>query len=90
MPERKPRRSVERHSVFLNIPYDSAFENLYLPYIAGLSAFGLVRRAVTNELQLALLKFNQVDSIRVTHHLTLISQTGPEPQGLVNAFRAFT
>jgi hypothetical protein len=45
MPERKPRRSAERHSVFLNIPYDSAFENLYLAYIAGLSAFGLVPRA---------------------------------------------
>jgi hypothetical protein len=45
MPERDPRRSAERHSVFLNIPYDSAFENLYLAYIAGLSAFGLVPRA---------------------------------------------
>ena len=45
MPERKPPRSAERHSVFLNIPYDSAFENLYLAYIAGLSAFGLVPRA---------------------------------------------
>ena len=45
MPERKLRRSAERHSVFLNIPYDSAFENLYLAYIASLSAFGLVPRA---------------------------------------------
>jgi hypothetical protein len=45
MPERKPQRSAERHSVFLNIPYDSTFENLYLAYIAGLSAFGLVPRA---------------------------------------------
>lgn len=45
MPARKRRRSAERHSVFLNVPYDSAFENLYLAYIAGLSAFGLVPRA---------------------------------------------
>lgn len=45
MPEREPQRNAERHSVFLNIPYDSAFENLYLAYIAGLSAFGLVPRA---------------------------------------------
>jgi hypothetical protein len=44
MPERKQRRA-ERYSVFLNVPYDSAFENLYLAYIAGLSAFGLIARA---------------------------------------------
>src|ERR1700730_8959040 len=45
MPRREPRRRRERYSVFLNIPYDSAFENLYLAYIAGLSAFGLIPRA---------------------------------------------
>jgi hypothetical protein len=44
MPEREQRRA-ERYSVFLNIPYDGAFENLYLAYIAGLSAFGLIPRA---------------------------------------------
>lgn len=44
MPERE-RRRAERYSVFLNIPYDGAFENLYLAYIAGLSAFGLIPRA---------------------------------------------
>jgi hypothetical protein len=31
--------------VFLNIPYDRQFQSLYLAYIAGLSAFGLVPRA---------------------------------------------
>src|SRR5262249_43804978 len=45
MPAKKRRRSAERNSVFLNVPYDSAFENLYLAYIAGLSAFGLIPRA---------------------------------------------
>ena len=45
MPRREPRRKRERYSVFLNISYDSAFENLYLAYIAGLSAFGLIPRA---------------------------------------------
>jgi len=45
MPQRKPRRGRERYSVFLNVPYDRAFENLYLAYIAGLSAFGLIPRA---------------------------------------------
>jgi len=43
MPPKRRRR--ERLSVFLNIPYDKDFENLYLAYIAGVSAFGLVPRA---------------------------------------------
>lgn len=34
-----------RAEVFLNIPYDAQFENLFLAYIAGISAFGLVPRA---------------------------------------------
>ena len=42
---KEPKRSVSRGSVFLNIPYDDAFENLLLAYIAGLSAFGFVPRA---------------------------------------------
>lgn len=37
-----PNRS--RH-VFLNVPYDHQFEDLYLAYLAGISAFGLVPRA---------------------------------------------
>lgn len=32
-------------SVFLNVPYDSRFQPLYLAYIAGISAFKLVPRA---------------------------------------------
>jgi hypothetical protein len=31
--------------VFLNIPYDKKFEKLFIAYVAGVSAFGLVRRA---------------------------------------------
>lgn len=34
-----------RPSVFLNIPYDPAFCELYLAYIAGVSSFSLVPRA---------------------------------------------
>jgi hypothetical protein len=45
MPRKKPQRRRERYSVFLNVPYDRQFQNLYLAYIAGLSAFGLVPRA---------------------------------------------
>lgn len=44
MPAKKRPRSAERF-VFLNVPYDIGFENLYLAYIAGLSAFGLIPRA---------------------------------------------
>jgi hypothetical protein len=40
-----PRPAIEKTSAFLNIPYDKQFENLYLAYIAGLTAFGLVPRA---------------------------------------------
>lgn len=32
--------------VFLNIPYDQKFENLFLAYVAGITAFGLVPRAM--------------------------------------------
>ncbi len=34
-----------KESLFLNIPYDSSFRELYLAYIAGISSFGLVPRA---------------------------------------------
>jgi hypothetical protein len=34
-----------RGEVFLNIPYDKRFDRLFLAYIAGISAFGLVPRA---------------------------------------------
>jgi hypothetical protein len=47
-----PRRRNARKSsgtrpayVFLNVPYDRKFERLYLAYISGISAFGLVPRA---------------------------------------------
>jgi hypothetical protein len=35
-----------RPSVFLNIPYDRRFENLFLAYIAAIAAFNLAPRAV--------------------------------------------
>jgi hypothetical protein len=36
---------VERDSVFLNIPYDPAYEEHFLAYIAGVAAFGIDPRA---------------------------------------------
>jgi len=39
----KPKKS--RDKVFLNIPYDKKFERLFLAYIAGISAYGMVPHA---------------------------------------------
>jgi hypothetical protein len=36
---------AERDSVFLNIPYDAAYQEHFLAYIAGVAAFGLDPRA---------------------------------------------
>jgi hypothetical protein len=38
------REPKNRTSVFLNLPYDSKFENLYLAYICGIQAFGMAPR----------------------------------------------
>lgn len=40
--QRRPKQSDDY--VFLNLPYDSRFEPLFLAYIAGVSAFGLLPR----------------------------------------------
>jgi hypothetical protein len=40
-----PKRKRPRTEVFLNIPYDKKFERLFVAYIAGISAFGLIPRA---------------------------------------------
>ena len=42
---RQTRSSISRPSVFLNLPYDSKFESLFLAYIAGVSAFGMTPHA---------------------------------------------
>lgn len=39
------KRKKPRDSVFLNIPYDETFDRLFLAYIAGISAFGMVPHA---------------------------------------------
>ena len=40
-----PKKRRPAAEVFLNVPYDREFERLFLAYIAGISAFGLVPRA---------------------------------------------
>jgi hypothetical protein len=44
MPGQSPKSAVDPHSAFLNVPYDSAFVDLYFAYIAGITAFGLMPR----------------------------------------------
>jgi hypothetical protein len=41
----RARSSTAPSEVFLNLPYDAAFERLYLAYIVGVSALGMVPRA---------------------------------------------
>ena len=51
---------------------------------------GFVSRwAISKELELGTLKVAQVNGVRVTRHFTLISRTGPEPQGPPGALRTF-
>jgi DNA-binding transcriptional LysR family regulator len=57
---------------------------------AGLGIGFVSRWAITKELDLGVLKTAQIDRIRVTRRFTLISRTGPEPQGVADAFRTFT
>ena len=43
---KKPKQPrLDPYNAFLNIPYDNQFQNLYLAYISGLSAFGLFPKA---------------------------------------------
>jgi DNA-binding transcriptional LysR family regulator len=56
----------------------------------GLGVGFVSRWAISKELDLGVLKTAQVGRIRVTRQFTLISRTGPELQGLADAFRAFT
>ena len=45
---RRPRRGTARparDNAFINLPYDRRYEAMYVAFIAGLSAFGLIPRA---------------------------------------------
>jgi DNA-binding transcriptional LysR family regulator len=57
---------------------------------AGLGVGFVSRWAISKELELGALKIAQVNGVRITRHFTLISRTGPEPQGPAGALRTFT
>jgi hypothetical protein len=63
---RRASKRVSAGSVFLNIPYDAGFENLFLAYIAAISAFGFAPRATLE------IPFGQR---RLDRILTLIQQS---------------
>jgi DNA-binding transcriptional LysR family regulator len=56
---------------------------------AGLGVGFVSRWAISKELELGSLKVAQVNGVRVARHFTLISRTGPEPQGPAGALRTF-
>jgi DNA-binding transcriptional LysR family regulator len=47
------------------------------------------RWAISKELELGTLKIVQVEGVRATRHFSLITRTGPEPQGPAGALRTF-
>src|ERR1700693_4084246 len=77
-PRKKPA------DVFLNVPYDQKFENLFLAYIAGVSAFGLAPRA-TIEIPGGLRRLDRIiDLVRECrysiHDLSRVELEGKAPR----------
>jgi DNA-binding transcriptional LysR family regulator len=56
---------------------------------AGLGIGFVSRWAISKELELGTLKIGKVKGLRATRHFTLISRSGPEPQGPAGALRTF-
>ena len=56
---------------------------------AGLGSGFVSRWAIAKELELGTLKVAEVSGVRATRHFSLISRTGPEPQGPAGALRTF-
>ena len=63
MPGKHPRQPKNiKDSVFLNIPYDQDFVILFIAYMAGVSAFGLVPRA-TLEIPGSVRRLDRISSL---------------------------
>jgi DNA-binding transcriptional LysR family regulator len=56
---------------------------------AGFGIGFVSRWAISKELELGALKIAEVTGLRITRHFSLISRTGPKPQGPAGAFRVF-
>jgi LysR family transcriptional regulator, transcriptional activator of the cysJI operon len=57
---------------------------------AGLGLGFVSRWAISKELELGALKVAHVPGLHITRHFTLLTRTGPEPQGPAGALRTFT
>jgi LysR family transcriptional regulator, transcriptional activator of the cysJI operon len=57
---------------------------------AGLGLGFVSRWAISKELELGVLKVAHIAGLRITRHFTLLSRTGPAPQGPAGALRTFT
>ena len=57
---------------------------------AGLGLGFVSRWAVSKELELGSLRIARVHGVNITRHFTLITRSGPEPQGPAGALRSFT
>lgn len=56
---------------------------------AGLGIGFVSRWAISNELELGVLKIVEVRGLRITRHFSLVSRVGPELSGVAGAFRTF-
>jgi len=56
---------------------------------AGLGVGFVSRWAISKELELGTLQLVEVGDLRITRHFTLITRTGPAPQGPADALRTF-
>ena len=74
---------------FKKVMYLDSTEAIKSAVEAGLGVGFVSRWAITKELELGALKVGQVSGVRAKRHFTLVSRTGPAPQGPAAAFREF-
>jgi len=74
---------------FKNVMNIDSIEAIKSAVEVGLGIGFVSRWAISKELELGTLKVAEVAGLRVVRHFSLISRTGPEPQGPAGAFRTF-
>jgi DNA-binding transcriptional LysR family regulator len=74
---------------FKNVMYLDSTETIKSGVEAGLGIGFVSRWAISKELELGALKVSEVRGLKVARHFSIVSRTGPGPQGPVGAFRTF-
>src|SRR5262249_11172281 len=82
-------RAGFRLKAFRNVIDLDSTEALKSGVEAGLGIAFVPRRAISKELELHTLKVVTVAGVKAERQFTLVSRTGPEPQGAAGAFRRF-